>query len=119
VKLSVAKILLPLDLGGYADAMSGQIVYVWVNPTRDVLRKRDALISDYNADAKDQEAFSAFMRGIDDWFATLWSQHPDASTHWTAQELAELLEADPVLYTWMKDSTIEMLQSHRRREKKE
>ena len=145
MKLNISKVIQSLELGGYAEEMQGQAVKVWVNPDLAVLRRRETLIEKYNRllknltdvpEAADKhkikaaeqvrerlEAFNEFalgdfVNGIHDWFAELWSQSADPATHWTREELVQLNEADPALYQWMKNRSIEMIEAHRVREKK-
>lgn len=149
MKLNISKVIEPLDLGEYAEAMRGQTVQVWVNPDRATIRQRELLLDEYNrrlremnesaAKTKDaskkstpdlaekfrakMDEFAAyatgeFLQGIHEWFANLWSQGSDPAKHWTADELVELNEADPALYQWLKNMSIEMITGHREREKK-
>lgn len=145
MKLNITKVIQALDLGEYAEAMQGQVVQVWLNPDRATLRRRELLIEEYNRrlealknppqvteknrvkvaerfkttlDEFNEFALGDFLKGIHEWFASLWSQHTDAGTHWTTDELVELNEADPALYQWMKDRSLKMMEAHRSREKK-
>lgn len=149
MKINIARVIQPLDLGDYAESMRGQVVLVWVNPDRATLRRRELLIEEYNRKLREmndeaQKAKSAtqkaagkiaesfrekmddfsayatgeFIRGIHAWFAEIWSQGSNEETQWTPDELVELNEADPALYQWMKNHTVNMISEHREREKK-
>lgn len=63
-------------------------------------------------------ALGEFASDINAWFAELWSQSPDPSSHWTLDELVKLNEADPAFYQWLKNRSVEMLAQHRNHEKK-
>lgn len=76
-------------------------------------RETKAQIEEFNS-----YALGDFASGINAWFAELWSQSPDPSTHWTVEELAGLNEADPAFYQWLKNRSVEMLAQHRNRQKK-
>jgi hypothetical protein len=43
----------------------------------------------------------SYRRAIHAWYAALWSQSPDESTHWTADELEQMDAANPALYDWL------------------
>jgi len=149
MKLNIEKVIQPLDLGDYAEAMKGQILQIWVNPPMAIIRRRELLLVKYNllldamktraknADAAAEKtrekiaeevgkqidnfnsyASGEFTDGINDWFSDLWSQHHDPATHWTRQELVDLNEADPALYQWLKNQTIEAIAAHKAGEKK-
>jgi hypothetical protein len=52
------------------------------------------------------------------WFAELWSQSPDTSTHWTVEEIGELFEQEPALCSWLGERTQALLKEHREQQKK-
>ena len=135
MKLLVKKIVRPLELAQYASELSGQTVQVWLNPTREMLKDRDQIFMDFaeRQDAVEKAAeaeraellkqFTDFMTNEfidrnDEWFARLWSQHDDTSTHWTVAELKALNDQDPALYKWMKERSMSMFQEFRSAEKK-
>jgi len=51
------------------------------------------------------------------WYAAVWSQHDDEETHWTADDVAELVracqDADPALWSWLQDETLRLMREHR------
>jgi hypothetical protein len=138
MKLKIAKILRPLDLGEKAAEYSGQSIQVWINPSLEFLKERDGFILEYAGKNKlleearikqvqDLEGhvqeFAAWLDGeFTDknhaWFARLWSQAENADTYWTLAEVNELKRADPALLDWMKSRSIEMIAEYRRAEKK-
>jgi hypothetical protein len=48
----------------------------------------------------------------------LWSQHPDAGTHWTQAEVLELYQADPALYEFATRRSHDLIAAHREDHKK-
>lgn len=51
------------------------------------------------------------------WFAEVWSQDEDEGTHWTTDEVVELVEAcmdaDPALWSWVQDEHWRLVGEHR------
>lgn len=138
MKLSIKKIIRPLDLGEKAVEFGGQTIQVWVNPTLAFLRERDAVFMMYAEKQKvltDAEKarsgdlaklnleFAAWIDGEfteknNEWFSRLWSQDENTATHWTLAEINEIKQADPALLDWLKSRSVEMITEYRRMEKK-
>lgn len=129
-------------LAEYDPRMAPEKVFVWVNPPRVFLRKRDEAIKTLDArnllarkpreDANgsvgfdvDHEAvqkaaleFNEFMYG---WYAELLSQGEDPETHFTADEVRALQqteESDPNFFPWLIQQTARKMRDHRSGEKK-
>lgn len=117
MQILVPPIVRPLALSEYAPELAGApLVWVWVNPTRAFRQEYDALTTrretanaalsaakpsdDLTALA---EELSAVGLGLARWYAQLWSQHPDAATHWTPEDVTQLAnnEDNPALYGWL------------------
>src|SRR5688500_13724234 len=47
MKFNFSKIILPLDLGEYHEAYTGQVLQVWVNPPRAMRLERETIIKEY------------------------------------------------------------------------
>ncbi len=143
MKFNIPKIVSPLLLTDYAPQMVNEqgkplIVYVWVNPPRDVMKaffeNQDAIkaLSDelkqlqetppLNAECVTQlaEQMQQLAEQAATWFAQLWSQYPDPDTHWTPEEIAQLVghETDPGLYPFLSQRSIVMIHQHRGNERK-
>ena len=43
MKIEIPKVVVPVDLGGYAAELTGKTLYVWVNPSMDKLKEYDDL----------------------------------------------------------------------------
>jgi len=114
MKIEIPKIVRPLDLGEYDEALRGQRVYVWVNPTREVMRAYARLRDEGKDEQADQIKLDEQLR---DWFAKLWSHGP-ADTSWTADELLEIAETDPAFAGWLILQTWQMIGSHSAHQKK-
>jgi hypothetical protein len=46
VKINIPKVVLPVNLGGYAPELEGSCLFVWVNPPRDTLQAYDDLVTE-------------------------------------------------------------------------
>lgn len=120
MKLDIPKIVRPVDLGGYAEEMRGQVLYVWVNPPLALLQEyfssQESLRT--GEEEKTLEGHAARMREI---LAELLSQGPE-ELRWTADDISVLLmeksETDPLLYPWLVDAIFEKIGEHRVRQKK-
>jgi len=146
MRISVPKIMRPIDLADYAPELvrpdgKPALVWVWVNPPRDLMDRRSRQIQ-VGADAYRTLAGSLPAAGgqtlTDDqrrrimsdlhatglemasWFAEIWSQHSDAETHWTTDDVTTLgiNETDPSLYPWLQRRTLQLIHEHRDAEKK-
>lgn len=95
MKIKIPKIVKPIDLGGYADALAGQCLQVWVNPPLDVLQLHGRIL-DSTSETKDAD--------LREWYAAVWSEGAEES-RWTGGELRELEERDPALMAWMISQT--------------
>lgn len=60
----------------------------------------------------------SYRRSLYAWYARLWSQSPDAETHWSAEELEKVNEANPHLYEWLCVSSWSLIEQHREDVKK-
>lgn len=129
MQLNLKKVVRPLDLGEHAKEYAGQVLQVWVNPTLEKLRRREDLDVEHQrriSEALTLETAAALADWIRDvfepamqaWFADLWSQHPDPATHWTVAELQQLRSEDPALLYFMNVRSTQMINEHRRVEKK-
>ena len=132
MKINVTKIIRPLDLGGKAPELSGQIIQTWINPTLAFMKERDEIFMEFARQQKDMgkgddpeivQKWNDWIEGDftnmnNRWFAKLWSQADDVGTHWTFEEVDELKRVDPALLEWMKSRSVEMIIEYRAREKK-
>lgn len=139
-KLEIPKIIRPLDLRGYAPEMEVEL-QVWVNPPRErmvvmsglgaaagqarrELSSAQGLAEAEAAVAARQAAERLNQLGVEQmrWFAEIWSQGPDAETHWSLEEVRRLVEhaadTDPQLWAWMTARSLEMIREHRDGQKK-
>lgn len=106
MKINFPRVTQPLDLSDYLPALSGQVIHIWVNAPRDVTSR-------FAADGTD------FAEVV----AELWSQHDDKSTHWTIEEVNQLISGtadnDPGFFKWAIRRTGEMISEYRNAVKKE
>ena len=133
MQINIFKVLRPVDLGDYAKEYQSQIIYVWVNPTRQFRMERDELDKAYATEAEkirkratDQAVADAFLKFLQEqylpkvkaWFAGLFSQHADPATHLTQAELERIEAEDPALMEWLMNRAIKLIAEHRSAEKK-
>lgn len=102
MKIKIPKIVKPIDLGGYDEALAGQFVQVWVNPPLDVLQLHGRILDAGNA-TKESD--------LREWYAAIWSEGAEES-RWTGGELRELEERDPALMAWMISQTWKAREAH-------
>ncbi len=135
MKIELKALVRPIYLRDYAQEYGDEVVYVWVNPPRrlrleffdvtaefaGVLEQRAKAAA---AETPDAEVVAGFDRRLEElaqslygWFAQLWSQHEDAETHWTTEDVVQLMEtcqdADPRLWSWLQDETWRLMTEHR------
>lgn len=71
----------------------------------------EASIAEIDAQLED------LSRRLYGWFAEVWSQDEDEGTHWTTDEVVELVEAcmdaDPALWSWVQDEHWRLVGEHR------
>lgn len=149
MKIDIQKIVRPIHLADYAPEYEGQVIYVWVNPPRQLRldywgvsqefsradEERTALLAETAKAIEeetltpDQQAAAAeqlegFGRSLNDLamqlfgiMAEMWSQNEDAETHWTAQDINELVEActnqDARLWSWIQEQHWRLIEDHR------
>lgn len=139
MRIQIPPILRPVYLTDYApqcvDPATGQsiVVWVWVNPPRQMLVDHDALIDQlgqlrtriHPGDAGAVATGEALQAGIvevqrlttalAEWCAQLWSMHADIATHWSAEDVRALMDSDtdPALYPWLKRRTLAAIMAHR------
>lgn len=123
-KINIPVLVRPIDLADYAPELAGGTVYVWVNPTRDVIEERRNIFAEIGELLKvEAEKRDDAWRARDDelgrrsvaWYARIWSRHADPATHWTPEEVNQLSEheTDPGLYRWLIARTIALMEDHR------
>lgn len=143
--IPTVKIIRPIDLGDYAEELRGVVVYVWVNPPRDVMQRYYDLVRASSASQQASDDIQASLgtptqpalaeiqtitaeaertaRGFLEWWAEIFSQHKDAvgqDSHFSAEGLAELMtsETDPGLYSWLCGRAGDLIREHRSAAKK-
>lgn len=121
MKIDVPKIVRPVDLGGYAEEMRGQVIYVWVNPPTVLLQEYFGL-QDSLRTGEDEKALEGQAARLREILAELLSQGPE-ELRWTADDISVLLmeksETDPLLYPWVVNAIFEKIGEHRVRQKKD
>jgi len=145
MKIELRRLTRPVRLRDYAEEYGDEVIYVWVNPSRakrlelqtigeasrQAQDRLKELLAQANTDEPDEELrqqieaeltgiteeFDGLMATLYSWYAELWSQHPDAESHWTAEEVGELVracqDADPALWSWIQDQSLQAVQEHR------
>lgn len=146
MKIELRRITRPVRFRDYAEEYGDEVkIHCWVNPSRakrlelQALGTASAQARDrlnglleqaaqdgIDEDAKEQIAaevtaltdeLETVMANLFEWYADLWSQHPDADTHWTPDDVRELVAAcqdnDPALWDWLQDQSIQAMVDHR------
>lgn len=147
MRISIPRIVRKIDLAEYAPELvhpDGKpvLVWVWVNPPRDLMDQRrraieigtaayaamNALLGSSTEDP--QPTIDERRRILADlsetgvaiarWFSEIWSQHEDTGTHWSVEDVLELgtNRTDPALYPWLQQGTLQLISDHRVAEKK-
>lgn len=116
MKIEFPKIIREFPLSEYAPEVKGAI-QVWVNPPVKTLDELAEAFKSY-AGSNGQEQVDNFLSVI----SALLSQHPDAATHWTVDELKALYDGtrdtDPSFWWWFHNRILQEIQEHRTRQKK-
>jgi len=99
MKIDIPHVVRDLSLSEYAPEMNGAVLKVWVNPTRDCMARFDPALSD---DAK-----------LSAWYSELLSQSADTETHLSADELLQVYEADPALWSFIAARAWQLIGEHR------
>ena len=134
MKISIPRVTRPIALSDYAPEYGDQEIQMWVNPPRE-RRLAFATISDKFGPlqgqlqeaiaAEDSERVGELAAEIEAlgleiyaWYAGMWSQGKDK---WTAEDVKELaetaLDADPGLWSFLQDRSLEVMGEYRRRKK--
>ena len=130
MKFEIKQIIKAVDLGEYAEVYRGKTLRVWVNPPRAVWREYEGVLDENQRRVAEmlgdktrieehaKWAAEIFVPVVHDWYAKMWSQSDNPAEHWSADEIAELSEADPALYEWMQRRSLRELTEFRKAEKK-
>jgi len=91
--------------GGQAvkKASPAERILIWMRAREKHLRQ----------DGHFKSATESYRRSLYAWYARLWSQSPDAETHWSVEELEKTNEANPHLYEWLCHSSWALIEQHR------
>ncbi len=136
-KFDLKPITRPIDLGDYAPEYAGATFHIWVNMPRGLLNEWyllqratadlvDAVRRDQTDDQAALDRRSTQWQDIDAqlnaWYARAWSQHSDADTHWTADEVRDLsdqlVSSDPQAWVWLNRQCQLTITEYRTRERK-
>ena len=111
MKISIPKVIVPVEMSEYAPELEGKVLQVWVNPPMDVLGEHLQMAEAMkNGEIKTSDNL---LR----WYTGLWSQGA-AETHWTLDEVREVERDDPAFLNWMISATWQARKAHMDRKKK-
>ncbi|RJX20821.1 MAG: hypothetical protein C4570_03430 [Ammonifex sp.] len=140
MKISIPKIVRPLRLAEYAPEYGEAVVWVHANPSRGKLRElleaRRALAALTPAlsqgpsplaplpEGEGEGEIEAHLREVDGlmkrivaWLAENWSQGEAAETHWSVEEVEQVLEhaadSDPGLWPFLVGGTLDVILDYR------
>lgn len=116
MRIEIPRLARALDLRDYAPELAGVTVWVWVNPTLELVR-------DYNAACEltgDPATRAEGWRVVLETYARLWSAQADPATQWSAEDVRalKLNETDPRLYEWLTEKTWALVRAYREGEEK-
>ncbi len=136
MKIIIPKKLAEIQLGEYHPELAGKVTIVWLNPPRTVLQERvrmqkaaynaiERSMSTLRTEGEDKANVDQLLDSIETakdevngWYAQIWSQGPDADTHWTVEEIRQTLEESPNFLTWLIERTNALLDQTASAEKK-
>ena len=141
MKFEIKPLVRPINLSEYAEEYGDQAIWVWVNIPRalrvahaEIVRDFEVVTNERKALAEDpddvtEEAVDEHAEKLDElstrlygWFAEVWSKHEDPETHWTAEDVDELvdvcLDSDPRMWSWIQDEHWRLVTEHREGVKK-
>lgn len=136
MRFEIKPLVRPIHLSDYAEEYGDEAIWVWVNLPRslrvahaEIVRDFEVVVDERKAlaetpDDVTEEAVDEHARKLDglsrrlyEWFAVVWSQHPDEDTHWTADDVDRMvdacLDADPRLWSWIQDEHWRLVNEHR------
>jgi hypothetical protein len=130
MKFEIPIVIGEIPLGDYHADLAGRILYVHLNPSKAMLKKRTEnanrqmlafiqleQIKDDDLAKNIQEQLGALERELWEWYAEIWSKGPP-ETVWTMDELAELSANAPDFLNWMIAKTTGLYTARRQAEKK-
>jgi len=130
MKFNIPKIVRPLEMSAYDEAMEGLALQVWVNPSRNIKNAfTDLQINLYGLKQEIEKAVSAkkpsekkatelnkrvdsINNSVYEWYANILSQSSDTDSHVTAEELVELADEDPALWVYIGTGTQALIGEH-------
>jgi len=137
MKINIPKIIRPIALSDYADEMGDAVIYVWVNPSRELRIKYDVEreeidellteIKELSEQEKKEEQIKLVYDSIAKcndrlfgWWSEILSQHDDKDTHWTIEEIKQIvdMDTDPGFWHWLQSQAFDLIESHRSANKK-
>lgn len=137
MKFQFRKITRPVDLAQYAPEYEGVVFPMWVNAPRAVTDGWHEIRAAYVAligeaqpagvdDAEFQEQrgarFIELNLRINAWWAMMWSQADDPATHWTPDEVDQLVshltDTDPQAWAWLINECLATAHAYRTGERK-
>lgn len=139
MQINIPRIVRPVRLSDYAPEYGEQVIWMWVNPPRELRLEfqnaaleldqvRDSL-RQMAPDEADPDIVAQHVKRVEElgqelyaWYAHIWSQHEDETSHFTADEVQELaalcLDSDPALWEFIQERALGLLKEHREGQKK-
>jgi|GEM_PF-1650428 len=146
MRFEIKPLVRPIRLRDYAEEYGEETIWVWVNLPRQLRLAHFDIVRDFEGVVEsramlEEQLEQSIQEGSDEseldeqvvdeyadkldglshrlygWFAEVWSKHDDESTHWTASEVGEMvdacLDADPRLWAWIQDEHWRLVNEHR------
>lgn len=116
MKFQFPKIVNSFSLSEYTESLNVNVC-VWVNPTGKILSDLGETFKAF-VDGDGAVGLDAFLKVM----SVILSQGEDASTHWTAEELDEMInetiDTDPQFFMWFNNRVLKEIGDHRNGQKK-
>ena len=135
MKFAIQRIVRPVQMREYAEEYGDECIWTWANPPRATRLEFYQIADEYkklvegadSAEEGEQDTglagqLETLMGRFHEWWSVLWSQHSDPETHWSAEDVRELVDVardtDPALWGWLQEACFEIMREHREGVKK-
>ena len=135
MKFNIPKIIRPLEMSEYDEAMEGLTLHVWINPPRGIhssywkfqgellkLSKELEALVEKKSTEKEIEKLNARIEAVNQevfaWFSNIWSQGKDPETHVSIEDIEHFADEDPAIWGFVTSSTMNMINEHQAKQRK-
>lgn len=112
----------PVTLADYAPEYDGATFQVWVNMPRAVMSDFGRLQDDAATVQSNPIIADDVFERMCQWYATIWSQGDDPATHFTSDDVKQLInhlsDTDPQAWPWLSMRVQQTIANYRMAERK-